>query len=142
MFRLPLALALLVAMPAAAQAPRSGTALPKPTPDPMITHPTPAPTDAAPGGTPAGADSPATAAYKQAMQKMMSAADAPYSGDPDRDFVAGMLPHHNAAVEMARIEMQYGHDPELKQLAHDIIVSQNKEIVFMRRWMIQHPQKN
>ena len=73
---------------------------------------------------------------------MMSNMEIPYSGDADRDFVNGMLPHHQGAIDMARVEAQYGHDPELKRLAHDIIVSQTKEVVMMRRWLLQHPQKN
>jgi uncharacterized protein (DUF305 family) len=89
--------------------------------------------DAAPGG-----DSPSTAGYKQAMQGMMKGMDTPYTGDADHDFVTGMLPHHQGAVDMARVELQYGHDPVLKKLARDIIASQTKEQAFMRRWLDRH----
>ncbi len=79
-------------------------------------------------------ESPATAAYRRASEHMMAGMDAPPTGDPDRDFVAGMLPHHQGAINMAKVELQYGHDPALKKLARDIVAAQTKEIAFMRRW--------
>jgi uncharacterized protein (DUF305 family) len=87
----------------------------------------------------AGSDTGSTAAYKDAMGRMMKGMDAPYTGNADHDFVTGMLPHHQGAVDMARIELQYGRDPALRKLARDIIASQTKEQVFMRRWLQQHP---
>lgn len=86
-----------------------------------------------------GADTPATAANKVAMQRMMAAMDAPATGDADRDFVTGMLPHHHGAIDMARVELRYGHDPALQKLARDIVASQAKEEVFMKHWLAQHP---
>ena len=85
------------------------------------------------------ADTPATTAYKQAMDRMMHGMDHPYSGDADRDFVTGMLPHHQGAVDMARVELRYGHDASLERLARDIIASQTKEQAFMRQWLAHHP---
>jgi uncharacterized protein (DUF305 family) len=63
----------------------------------------------------------------------------PMSGDPDRDFVAGMLPHHQGAVDMAKVELQYGKDPEMRQLATDIVGAQEKEIGQMKVWQAKHP---
>ncbi len=60
-----------------------------------------------------------------------------YTGDADVDFVKGMIPHHQGAVEMAKVVLQYGKDPKLKQLARDIIRAQDKEIAFMQRWLAQ-----
>ncbi len=90
---------------------------------------------------PPAAASPSTAAFKAADDKMMQAMDRPMSGDPDRDFVAGMLPHHQGAVDMARIQLQYGKDPQLRRLAHDIIAAQDKEIALMQAWQKRHPPK-
>jgi uncharacterized protein (DUF305 family) len=81
-----------------------------------------------------------TAAFQAADQKMMSGmSGVQYSGNADRDFVAHMIPHHEGAVEMAKVELKYGKDPELRKLAKDIVAAQNKEIGFMKRWLAKHP---
>ena len=57
-----------------------------------------------------------------AMDKMHEEmASAPQTGDPDRDFLAMMIPHHAGAVEMARLLLIYGRDPLVRQLAEEII---------------------
>lgn len=66
---------------------------------------------------------------------------APMTGNTDHDFVVMMLPHHQGAVDMAKFELQHGKDPELRKLAHDVIASQDKEIVFMKSWLAKHPAK-
>ncbi len=65
------------------------------------------------------------------MDKNMMAARV--TGDPDRDFAAMMIPHHQGAVEMAKIQLQYGKDPILRRLAQEIIATQNEEIAVMNR---------
>ncbi|SAL80382.1 hypothetical protein AWB71_06112 [Caballeronia peredens] len=83
-----------------------------------------------------------TAAYQAADQKMMSGMSGiEYTGDADRDFVAHMIPHHQGAVEMAKVELKYGKDAKLRKLAKDIIAAQDKEIAFMKQWLEQHPRK-
>jgi uncharacterized protein (DUF305 family) len=68
------------------------------------------------------------------MAKMMSDMHAPgYSGDPDIDFLAMMIPHHAGAVDMARLVLQHGTDPVTRKLAEDIIASQQVEIAGMQR---------
>ena len=96
---------------------------------------------AATGAGAARADTAATAAYKQAMNTMMMGMGQPYTGDPDRDFVQGMVPHHQGAIDMARVELTYGRDPVLKQLARSIIASQGREQAFMRQWLARHPAR-
>ncbi len=86
-----------------------------------------------------GADTPAATANKATMQRMMTAMDVPATGDADRDFVTEMLPHHQGAIDMARVELRYGHDPALQKLARGIIASQAKEEAFMKHWLAQHP---
>jgi uncharacterized protein (DUF305 family) len=88
---------------------------------------------------PAPGSAPSSAAYRAAMATMMQHMETPYTGNADYDFVTGMLPHHQGAVDMAKIELQYGHDPALKALARTIIASQTKEQAFMQSWLARHP---
>ena len=68
------------------------------------------------------------------MAKMMSAMHAPgYTGDPDIDFLAMMIPHQAGAVDMARLVLQHGTDPVTRKLAEEIIASQRVEIEGMQR---------
>ena len=58
-------------------------------------------------------------------------ASAPMSGDPDRDFLAMMIPHHQGAIDMARLVLMHGRDPLTRQLAEEIIAAQQAEISSM-----------
>ena len=58
---------------------------------------------------------------------------APMTGNPDHDFAAMMIPHHQGAVDMAKIEMLYGKDPVLRRLAQEIIITQGSEIAVMQK---------
>ncbi|MGE0750069.1 MAG: DUF305 domain-containing protein [Variibacter sp.] len=72
-------------------------------------------------------------AMHERMQAMMSAMDAaPMSGDPDRDFLAMMIPHHQGAIDMARLLLVQGRDPLTRQLSEEIIASQQAEIASMK----------
>ena len=64
------------------------------------------------------------------MMKEMES--APMTGDPDKDFLAMMIPHHEGAVEMARLVLIHGKDPLVRRLAEEIIASQTVEIQTMR----------
>jgi hypothetical protein len=66
------------------------------------------------------------------MKKMMDDMHAPgYTGNPDVDFLAMMIPHHQGAVDMARLALIYGNDPLTRRLAEEIIASQTVEISAM-----------
>jgi uncharacterized protein (DUF305 family) len=67
-----------------------------------------------------------------AMKKMMMAMDVKPTGNVDADFVAMMIPHHQGAIDMAKAELRYGHNEQLRRLAQEIIVTQQQEIVTMR----------
>lgn len=68
------------------------------------------------------------------MEKMMREMHAPgHSGDPDIDFLAMMIPHHQGAIDMARLQLIYGRDPLVRKLAEDIIAAQRVEIEAMSR---------
>jgi len=64
------------------------------------------------------------------MDKNMMAATA--SGDPDTDFCAMMMPHHQGAIDMAKAVLLHGKDPAVRRLAQEIIVTQGQEIELMR----------
>ena len=67
------------------------------------------------------------------MARMHRAMAASPTGDPDRDFAAMMIPHHQGAVEMAEAELRFGKDERLRRLAQGIIVEQRQEIAVMRQ---------
>jgi hypothetical protein len=60
------------------------------------------------------------------------------SGDSDVDFVKLMLPHHQAAIDMAKTQLLHGKDPQMRRLALEIITDQQSEIVLMQLWLKQH----
>lgn len=67
------------------------------------------------------------------MARMMQDMHSPgYTGQPDLDFLAMMIPHHEGAVDMARLVLIHGRDPMVRQVAEDIIASQTVEIAAMR----------
>jgi hypothetical protein len=78
------------------------------------------------------AESQFLAANEEAMSKMMVDMTVAPTGDIDRDFVAMMVPHHQGAIDMARILLRYGKNEQLKRLAQEIIVTQQQEIAAMK----------
>ena len=51
----------------------------------------------------------------------------------DRAFVAGMVPHHESAIEMARIAQERAQSDFVRDLAEDIIKTQASEIETLKR---------
>jgi uncharacterized protein (DUF305 family) len=63
------------------------------------------------------------------------------SGDSDTDFVRLMLPHHQAAIDMAKAQLIYGKDPQMQRLAQEIITDQQSEIELMKLWLEQRESR-
>lgn len=87
-------------------------------------------------GAQAGNQSEATKAYSAAMDRMHAPmAQATQNPDPDVAFVKGMVPHHQGAIDMAKVVLQYGKDEQAKKWATDVIREQEREIGEMRAWL-------
>lgn len=70
-----------------------------------------------------------------AHHKMMKNMNQPYTGDADADFRIQMIPHHQGAIDMARVALRRANDPFTRQLAETIIVEQQREIYDMQNWL-------
>jgi uncharacterized protein (DUF305 family) len=93
---------------------------------------------AAPKSAGAAELSEASKAFEEAMMKMHKDMTIPYTNDVDVDFVRGMIPHHQGAIDQANVFLKYTKDLRLRRLALGIIAAQRKEIRFMQRWLKEH----
>lgn len=76
--------------------------------------------------------------YAPAVEAMHANMAVAPTGDADIDFVQGMIPHHQGAIDMATILLQNGHDPQIRKLAADIVKAQEGEIAMMKSWLKDH----
>lgn len=76
-----------------------------------------------------------TKAFVEANARMHKDMAIDYTGDADVDFVRGMIPHHQGAIDMAKIVLEHGKNPEIRKLAEGIIKAQESEIAEMQAWL-------
>lgn len=85
-------------------------------------------------------DSPSSKAFQEANEKMHKDMAVPLTGNADVDFVRGMIPHHQGAIDMAKIVLEHGKDPEIRKLAEEVIKAQEGEIAMMKDWLSKNGQ--
>ena len=94
-------------------------------------------------GAPAAASgtaAPSTAGFQEANNKMHKAMDIAFTGNAEVDFVKGMIPHHQGAIDMAKVVLAHGKDAQIKKLAREIIKAQEKEIAMMQESLKKNPK--
>ncbi|WID99155.1 DUF305 domain-containing protein [Bosea vestrisii] len=88
-----------------------------------------------PGHAMPASDTPSTKAYLAANDRMHKDMMVKFTGDADVDFMRGMIPHHQGAIEMAKIVLEHGKDPQVRKLAEEVIKAQDGEIAMMKKWL-------
>ena len=82
---------------------------------------------------------PVWADLQASMEKMhVAMTSVEPTGNSDADFVKLMIPHHQAAIDMAKTQLLYGKDPQMRRLAQEIITDQKSEIELMNLWLKQN----
>ena len=82
---------------------------------------------------------PVTAAFEAINRRMHRDMMAGEVMSPDRAFASAMIAHHQGAIDMAKLVIAFGADPEIRKLAEGIIVAQQQEILQLRTWLARQP---
>ncbi len=103
-------------------------------------HTTAAATDHSAHGSskPKGDAGPSSLAFHAINAKMHEGMDITFTGNADIDFVRGMIPHHQGAVDMAKTVIAFGKNPQIRKLAEEIVKAQETEIALMQTWLKQN----
>ncbi len=89
-------------------------------------------------GRPKGDTGPSSTAFSKANARMHENMAMEYTGNADVDFVRGMIAHHQGAIDMAKVELEYGKDAEIRKLAENVISAQTGEIGMMKEWLAKN----
>ncbi len=80
--------------------------------------------------------------YMKAMQAtQQTLMKTEMSGSSGGDFLRVMIPHHQSAIDMAKVVIAHGKDPEIRKLAEGVVTAQEAEIEQMQDWLARHPVK-
>lgn len=85
-----------------------------------------------------GMENAATTAFMEANMKMHAAMEIAFTGNADIDFIRGMIAHHQGAIDMAKVVLDHGTDPEVRKLAEAVIAAQTAEITWMQGWLAKN----
>ncbi len=85
-----------------------------------------------------GDQGPSSQAFAAINRQMHAGMDISFSGNADVDFVKGMIPHHAGAVDMAKVVLAFGKDPEIRKLAEGVVKAQEAEIAMMKEWLAKN----
>ncbi|SCY97875.1 CopM family metallochaperone [Microvirga guangxiensis] len=92
-------------------------------------------------GSPRGDQGVASLAMNAVNERMHREMAMEYTGNVDADFVRNMIAHHQGAVDMAKIQMAFGKDPKIRELAETVIKAQEDEIAMMRAWLAENAKQ-
>jgi uncharacterized protein (DUF305 family) len=78
---------------------------------------------------------PSSLAFQAINAKMHEGMNITFTGNADADFVKGMIPHHQGAIDMAKTVIAFGKDPTVRKLAEEIVKAQEGEIALLQEWL-------
>ena len=90
---------------------------------------------------PAASDPASTKEFKDAHMAMLKNMHQPFTGNPDVDFRVHMIPHHQGAIDMAKVALKHATNPDTKKMAQQIIADQEREIAEMQAWLKKNAGK-